>query len=450
MTTTELLDRPIDVKVKGYPAQMEFIQSVEFELAMIAGLGSGKSHAGCIKSLVYCLKNPGAWGIVTAPQNRILEMATIPTYEKIFPPELISNKRMRPHPEWALRNGCKIFFWSTDKPETISGAELAFGHMDEGSLSPYQSYVNIKKRLRQVNSAGKPFPYQLWITTTPRQLNWLYQEVTDKTNPMKFVTATTMDNIYLDDAEGYINRLGLTGKEYEQEILGKFISLTGDCIFKQETLDRCLRECVQPIDVRENGMIQIWREPVVGVKYIAGADCSDEGGEGVNCLVILDPQTGFEMAELYADISADRFASMVYDICKEYNNPLLGVERNSNAGGAVTQKLTDLGYENLYKDDKGKVGWYTFANAIPPKVNRYTMLLEYEEAVRMRKIIVESTDAIGEMSTFVRDSGGKYQHRPGCKDDRVMARAICWQMRKAKPHSGNGFFSFKRTSTSYA
>lgn len=57
-------------------------------MTFVDGPGSGKSHAGAEKALAYCLANPGCWGIVTAPQNRVLEIATFPTYEKLFPDEI--------------------------------------------------------------------------------------------------------------------------------------------------------------------------------------------------------------------------------------------------------------------------------------------------------------------------------------------------------------------------
>jgi hypothetical protein len=442
--------KKLEIKISGYKQQLDFIKSDDYRLAFIAGVGSGKTYAGAQKTLDYCIKNPGAWGIITAPQYKILDTATIPTYENVFPSEFIKHVVKKPYQVWTTSNNCKLYFWSTEKPDTIAGAGYAFSHMDEASLSPYLSYVNIKKRLRQKKDDGEEFPYRLFITTTPRQLNWLYQEIVDKIDPIKTIRATTFDNKYIN-AKEYVERLGLKGKEYEQEVLGEFLSLSGECLFDDQTLSRALNETIAPIDIRNNGYIQIWREPVVGVKYIAGVDCSDEGGEGVNDLIILDPQTGMEMAELYADISADRFASMVYDLCKEYDDPLLGVERNGTAGGMVIQKLLDLKYPNLYRDEKGKPGWYTFPKAIPPKVDRHTMLLEYEEALRLRRTICYSSDAIGEMSTFVRDKDNKYKHREGSRDDRVMSRAICWQMRKHKGYANKATFtSFKRLATSYA
>lgn len=444
---TEVPQPTLDLEVKAYPKQMEFIKGREPDLAFVGGIGSGKTHSGAIKSLLYCVANAGAWGIVTAPQNRILEIATIPTYEKVFPPALIKEKRNRPHPEWKLVNGCRIFFWSTDKPETIAGAELAFGHMDEGSLSPYMGYLNIKKRLRQRTTRGTPYPYQLWITTTPRQLNWLYREI--EGGRIKVYTASTLDNIYLENRWEYVESLGLSEKEYEQEIEGKFVLLTGDCLFDTQTLNARLADCFEPIETRDNGLTKIWKLPVIGGKYIAGADCADEGGGGVNDLIIMDRQTGEEVAEINGDIPADKFAYLCFQLLKEYDFPLFAPERNGTVGGIVITKMVDMGYPNLYKDNKGKYGWYTTTFANPPKIDRFTMLKEYEEAVRLRQTIIHSSDALDEMSTFVRDEGGIYKPRSGYRSDRIMARAICWQMRKHKSRESLGFTCIRRKAGTY-
>ena len=439
--------KELELEIKTYPKQGEFVDCKDFKSLFIAGVGAGKTVAGALKSLLFVLDNPGAKGIVTAPTYSILNEATIPCYREYFPDWLIDRFITHPHPRLYLTNGSYIQFWSTTRPELIAGITAAFAHMDEGSMSPFQAFINTRQRLRQQKN-GKAYPFQIWVTTTPRQLNWLYHEVKDEKDPITKFQATTRDNTFLDDVEGYILRQGIKvgSKEYEQEILGEFVSLAGECLFGDETLERCLNDCEQPIERRK--FIDIFREPVVGAKYVAGADCADEGGGGVNSLIISDAQTGVEMAEINADISADKFADMINELCTEYRFPLLGVERNG-VGNAVIMKLKMLGYPNQYIDDKGKEGWFTSTNAILPKVSRHTMLVQYEEAVRNRSSIPASSDAIGEMSTFVRNDKGIYEKRQGCKDDRVIARAIAWQMTKHRLHPRSGFIATKRLATSY-
>jgi hypothetical protein len=442
----------IEVKIEGYPQQMDVLGATEEEVAFIGGVGCGKTHVGAMSILDRMLKHPGANALVTAPSYRILDMATIPKYDLLFPPQLIKRKKTRPYPEWELITGGHIYFFSTDKPEGIVGGEVAFAHMDEASLSPYLAYTNVKKRMRQRGKDGLPFPYQMWITTTPKQLNWVYLEFAKPAQGKKLVQASTRDNSYRtrDEIDAYIEKLHLNEAEMRQEIEGSFELLAGSCLFDKDSLDRQLLECHETLEVRE-GCISIYKYPVVGVRYVAGADCAGDDDGDSSDLVILDAQTGEEVAELYAGngMPADVFSRKSFNLLNEYNNPLFAPERNGTVGGVIITKLLDMGYPKLYINDKGKEGWYTTANAIPPKVGRLTMLKEYEEAVRLRRTVVHSSDAIGEMSTFIMNKTGKYCAMGSCHDDRVMARAITWQMRKQKEHHAVSFMSVRRMATTY-
>ncbi len=443
--------RKIEVNLEGYAQQVRVIRSKSEEIAFVAGVRAGKTHVGAQKMIERLLTHPGASAIVTAPSYRVMEVATLPTYDKVFPAELIKTRRTRPYPVWGLHTGGQIHFFSTDKPEMIVGFEVAFVHMDEASLSPYAAYVNCKKRMSQRDKNGKAYPHQLWVTTTPRQLNWIYNEFgPDAPKEHELIQASTRDNVFRDetDIEEYIRKLGLSETETKQEIEGNFEILAGDCLFRKDSLDAQLKNCIEA-EARNNGWVLIYKDAVVGARYVAGADCADARGD-FNNLVIQDTQTGDEVAEIYTDAPADKFALMCFDLLGEYGNPVCAPERNGTAGGIVIQKLRDLGYPNLYKDDKQRDGWYTSTSAIPPKVDRYNMLKEYEEAVRLRQTIIRSFEAIGEMSTFIKNKLGKYEHLQGRKDDRVMARAITWQVRKVKPFNESQFISVKRLATSYA
>lgn len=440
-----------ELLIEGYPQQMQLINSKFPEIAFVAGIGAGKTHAGALDMLDHQLKYPGSSAIVTAPTYRIMDMATLTKYQMIYPPEIIKHQKSRPYPEWELTTGGKIYFYSTDKPETIVGGEVAFVHMDEASLSPYLAYMNCKKRLRQRDSKGNAYPYQIWITTTPRQLNWVYLEFFKTKEGHELITASTRDNVYRNETEieDYIQKLGLSKLEYSQEIEGNFEILAGDCLFRKEDLDRQLENCITPIETRLDGTI-IYSEPVFGMRTIAAADCADEGGGGANCMIIQDPQSGRELAEVYSEGSIDKFADTCYNVLNEYHNPLFAPERNGTVGGIIIEKFKNMDYENLFLDSKGRYGWYTVVGtALPPTVGRFAMLKEYEEAVRTGQVVIRSSDAIGEMSTFVKDKSGKYRHLEGRFDDRIFARAICWQLRKMASRHKVGFTSVKRLVGTY-
>ena len=82
----------LKIPIEGYAKQMRFIENKDFLSAFVAGWGSGKTHAGALKSLAYVLANPGACGMITSPSYRLL-LVTFDKYLDIFPPQLIKRKR---------------------------------------------------------------------------------------------------------------------------------------------------------------------------------------------------------------------------------------------------------------------------------------------------------------------------------------------------------------------
>jgi hypothetical protein len=191
-----------------------------------------------------------------------------------------------------------------------------------------------------------------------------------------------------------------------------------------------------------NGLVQWWKEPVPGVRYIAGADCADEGGEGVNYLIIQNAQTGEDVLQVWGDIPADSFAELCDKYCRWFNNALLAPERNG-VGNTVISVLKTLEYPNLYKEN-GKEGWYTNA------YNRFHMLDEYRLAVDRNQVVIYDRRVIDEHRTFVLGSGGKFKHIHSARDDSVMGHAICWQMRNVRQGVRAHLRCWKRRATTYA
>ena len=69
-------------------------------------------------------------------------------------------------------------------------------------------------------------------------------------------------------------------------------------------------------------------------------------------------------------------------------------------------------------------GWQTDGKTRP------VMLAEFAEAIRNRLIVIRCREGIGEMLSFIRNEQGRPQAAKGAYDDRVMAYALAWQMRK--------------------
>ena len=410
--------------------QYEFIHgSTMYELAS-AGLGAGKSKGGAIKSLLLICENPGLRICVTAPTYKVLQDATYRSYAETFQmlPDF-AEFLQGDNPYARCKNGSEVLFRSTDKPDTLRGMEVGAFHMDEPRDSPYYAFQVLQGRLRQRNKhTGEFYPLHGFLTTTPRGLNWIYTEFVLTQKPdHKVYRWATKDNKFLP--QSYAERLERDYKDspgrVKQELEGEFLNLEGECVFSRENLMRKLTdECLEPKYV-EDAFVNIWKEPFIGKVYAIGADCADEGGGGANCAVVYDVQTGEEVCEIWGDIASDQFATLLNDWGRKYNNGLLGIERNG-VGNYIVAKLEDFGYPNLYRDEKGKTGWYTHVN------NRTTILEEYHMVVDRNQTVIRNAKAIEEMLTFVRKANDKWEHIEGCRDDRVMARAIAWKMETAR------------------
>lgn len=109
----------------------------------------------------------------------------------------------------------------------------------------------------------------------------------------------------------------------------------------------------------EQGFIYTLHPPRVGVSYAAAADVGEGVGLDYSCLSIAG-KYGLEsevVAVVYSNtIGTDSFAFECDRLCRKYFNPLLCID-NIGIGKAVVDKLVELGYPNLYKNDKGKLGW---------------------------------------------------------------------------------------------
>jgi hypothetical protein len=122
---------------------------------------------------------------------------------------------------------------------------------------------------------------------------------------------------------------------------------------------------------------------------------------------------------------------------KKYNHAYMLLERageGQERDGAsvvvvdlVVELLKECGcYGRLFYSDwesekPKKPGWQTDRNSRP------YMLEEYKTAIRQNATVVYNRAAIVEMMNFQLNEKGRAEAIEGAHDDRVMARAICWQ-----------------------
>ncbi len=203
------------MKVELYGRQYDFVTSEERFTAMMGGIGSGKTLAGCVKSILHAKE--GTLGLVVAPTFRMLQDATIRTFLDINH-DLVRNFN-KSDMIITLKNGAEILFRSGDNPEHLRGPNLHWAWIDEGALAHPMTWDIVIGRLRADGTAGP-----CWVTTTPKgRANWVYEA----TKQMAVFNVTTLENPYASEEWKQSLLTRYTGQFLRQEIYGEFVSFDG-------------------------------------------------------------------------------------------------------------------------------------------------------------------------------------------------------------------------------
>lgn len=239
-----------------------------------------------------------------------------------------------------------------------------------------------------------------------------------------------------------------------QEIDGDFLT-SGHSVFDLEDIkgieDMLLEQ--QVVESRYNGQLKIFEKPQRGQYYYIGADVSTGRSQDYSAFSIMD-RAGEEVACFKGKISVDKFADLLVEMGLKFNNALVAPESN-DIGLAVTNKIQNLNYPNLYYSTKllrkkGKrrpetesiPGWLTTSK------NRSVIIDELEQDIRNEDIYIRDPFFVQEAYTFIYDASnrpvalgkGKTASEDELDgqtytDDSIMAKAITNFIRKGKQKS---------------
>jgi hypothetical protein len=239
-----------------------------------------------------------------------------------------------------------------------------------------------------------------------------------------------------------------------QEIDGDFLT-SGNSVFDLtdiKAIEDSITE-VEPYQTLENGKLVRVFPPDHKTRKTIAADVASGRSKDYSAFSTMD-RTGREYTYFKGKIGVSRFAEMLMKEGKLQGNALLAPESN-DIGLAVTSKIQDHGYPNLYYTtrflkEKGKgrpiiekvPGWYTTSK------NRHIIIEELEEDVRQDTIETYDRFFVDEAYTFIYDEAnrpvamgketgkgdgdflddgeGRYT------DDSILAKAINNHIRKGK------------------
>lgn len=224
-------------------------------------------------------------------------------------------------------------------------------------------------------------------------------------------------------------------QEMPEDDVSCFIA-SGQCWFDVDWLIRRTREISTGDPAKEihvaGATERRWAEPQPGREYVMGVDCSEGRADSdFGVAIVLDKKSGQHVATLRGRLAPRLLARESVRLAREYNNALLGIERE-NHGHAVLEQVVDLGYGEshmmggrLFHWKKDAAGWSTNAQTRP------VMLDALAEALHGDHLTTSDSILLDECTSF-RLQKSKYEADPGAYDDTVMAAAIAWQMREAR------------------
>lgn len=175
---------------------------------------------------------------------------------------------------------------------------------------------------------------------------------------------------------------------------------------------------------KPHGHLKIWHQPEEGKRYVIFADVSSGESAGDDAVVEIFGVDGRHCAEWGGKIDADDLADVFYAMGKLYNWAWGTPEANNHGATTIIRLNRVLRYRGLYyrkKYDRAseerteQVGWVT------SKVTRNVMLDTGRELFKNGDVEINSVQVLQQMTTFVRNTAGKYEAMKGEYDDYVMA-----------------------------
>jgi PBSX family phage terminase large subunit len=157
-------DRQVELFAQQYAA---FSFKTQFGAA-IAGIQSGKTFVGSLWSGGKIQEFPKGNGLIAAPTYKILQQSTLDKFFQNFP--MMRKFYKESKGEIKLPTGGTVFVRSFDSPLGAEGITANWIWADEAGQMPRLAWTIMKSRVAMTGG-------QIFITTTPYTLNWLYEEV---------------------------------------------------------------------------------------------------------------------------------------------------------------------------------------------------------------------------------------------------------------------------------
>ena len=228
--------------------------------------------------------------------------------------------------------------------------------------------------------------------------------------------------------EAMVKKLKYDKRKVSQELECNFLG-SGDNVF-----DSKLMQTVRENMIREPGnkmmgnALWIWKEPVVGHKYVMGVDVSRGDSEDFSSFQIIDFDEREQVAEFVGKLPPDTMAEICYKWANMYSCFVV-IDITGGMGVSTSRKLQEMNFKNLYVDGVDSTNKWKYDPKAAEKIpginfnnKRVQIIASFEEVMR-HGFRIYSSRLYNEMNTFVYING-RPDHQKGHHDDLIMSIAM--------------------------
>jgi phage FluMu gp28-like protein len=228
--------------------------------------------------------------------------------------------------------------------------------------------------------------------------------------------------------EGMVKKLKYDKRKVSQELECNFLG-SGDNVFDSNLLQKVRENHIrEPQNKMMGNALWIWKEPVVGHKYVMGVDVSRGDSEDFSSFQIIDFDEREQVAEYVGKLPPDTMAEVCYKWANMYSCFVV-IDITGGMGVSTARKMQEMGFKNLYVDGvdiANKWKWDPKAAEKIPGINfnnkRVQIIASFEEVMR-HDFKIYSNRLFNEMNTFVYING-RPDHQKGHHDDLIMSIAM--------------------------
>jgi hypothetical protein len=239
--------------------QFEFVTCADQFPALVAGFGSGKTHAAVARGIAKKLQYPRQNIAYYLPTYDLVTTIGVPRFYEVLETLGLPFKPNKNDKMIHVENAGSIIFRTMDNPERIIGYEVADSLVDELDTLPEDKAREAWNKIISRNRQKKPDGSlnTVGVATTPEGFRFVYDRWQRNPAPgYRIIKASTMSNARNLPA-GYIESLRAS---YPSNLLaayldGEFVNLVAGSVYPEfDRRENATAETVQPGEALHVGM----------------------------------------------------------------------------------------------------------------------------------------------------------------------------------------------------